>query len=193
MSPGMTSGCRLAAVRFSDGGDIDRLLETVARDLRADGVNVGGFLQREFPGEEGCCSIISLENLANGALERISQPLGIGSRGCRLDPRALAGLTGPLVRQLDSGIDLLILNRFGKGESEGQGFRQAIERAFDIGTPVLTAVRETYAEAWDDFGGGFATSLPAEPAPVLAWCRSVLSAGGQPAGPEDRHAAVLNE
>lgn len=53
-----------------------------------------------------------------------------GAKGCRLDPRALAALSGSLLGELDAGTQLLVLNRFGKGESEGHGFRAVIEQVF---------------------------------------------------------------
>ena len=105
---------------------------------------------------------------------RITQALGRGSIGCRLDPRALVELSGALLSELDSGVDLLVLNRFGKGESEGQGFRTVIEKGFQTGIPVLTAVRDTYAGAWAAFGGEISETLAPHPDSVLAWCRTVL-------------------
>lgn len=167
----------IAAIRFSGGDPVDGVLEQVVKELRHSGCRLGGFLQREIADDDGCCSITYLENLADGSMVRISQPLGSGSRGCRLNPHALAELAGTVLRDMEQGVDLLVLNRFGKGESDGHGFRQVIEKAFLDGVPVLTAVRDTYAEAWNDFGAEFAVGLGLDTDQVVGWCRSVLPAG----------------
>jgi len=165
---------RLAAIRFDHGDAIDDLLEVAARSLQARGAKVCGCLQRETEDPGSCCNITYLEDVSGGARRRISQPLGAGSRGCRLDPRALAVISGLLLTELDSDLDFLVLNRFGKGESEGQGFRAVIEKAFDKGIPVLTAVREAYGDAWMRFTDGVAQLLPPEERAVLDWAAAAV-------------------
>lgn len=164
---------RLAAIRFKPEDGIDALLERVVRHLQAEGVKVSGYLQRESLDPNSCCNISHLEDVSDGTWHRISQALGSGSRGCRLDPRALADVSGLLLARLEADTEFLVLNRFGKGESEGQGFRAVIERAFDLGIPVLTAVRETYADAWDAFTDGSATLLPADAPAIFSWADAV--------------------
>lgn len=159
----------LAAVRFGDKDRIDELLETVARSVQARGCSVAGFLQRETPDGPGCCPATFLESIATGEQTRISQALGAGSRGCRLDPCALAGVTGHLLADLDAGTQLLVLNRFGKGESDGHGFRSVIEKACGLGVPVLTTVRATYEPAWNAFADGLGVFLVPEIAHVRQW------------------------
>ncbi len=168
----------LGVVRFADREPVDALLEAVARELRANGVHVAGYVQREIEDGDSCCALVHLENIADGRTSCITQPLGPGSRGCRLDPRALADLCGSLLAELDLGVDMLLLNRFGKAESEGQGFRTVIEKAFDKGIPVLVAVRGSYAEAWQAFGGAFADDLPADSEKIAAWCYQAIGDGG---------------
>lgn len=170
LSPGS-----IAALRFSGGEPVDTILEDVVGELRHAGCRLGGFLQREIADGENCCSITYLENLSDGTMVRISQPLGSGSKGCRLNPHALAELAGTVLADLERGVDIIVLNRFGKGESDGHGFRQVIEKAFLAGVPVLTAVRDTYADAWNEFGAEFAVNLPADAAAVAKWCRAVLA------------------
>ena len=72
----------------------------------------------------------------------------------------MAELTGPLIHRLGQGADVLVINRFGRGESLGAGFRAAIAFACETGIPVLTAVRKTYQEAWHEFTGGYYSALP---------------------------------
>lgn len=171
----------LAAVRYGKDDAIDALLEAVVRDLQARGARVAGYVQRESDTGAGCCPTTHLEDVTSGVRHVISQPLGAGAKGCRLDPQALAALCGELQARLAGGVDLLVLNRFGKGESQGHGFRVAIERAMLDGVPVLTAVHDTYLPAWLDFAGDYAASLAPSRAEVDAWARAALRRTEEPA------------
>ncbi|MET1416513.1 DUF2478 domain-containing protein [Roseibium sp. HPY-6] len=165
----MTQEKPLAAIRYSQGMDVDPAFDTFVDKLRTLGLRPAGFLQRQEPDGPGCCPVSHLEDLASGTKTRITQPLGSGSTGCRLDPGALANAAECITRQLDKRPDLLILNRFGRGEAEGRGFRPAIERAVDLGIPVLTAVKDRYIPAWQEFSVDLAEELAADPEQMLAW------------------------
>lgn len=159
----------LAAIRFEQG-DIDGFLTAIASALAARGLRVRGALQtRGAAGGECHCADMDLTTLHSGKVFRISQPLGNGSHGCRLHPGALAECAAQIEAELRDGADLLILNRFGRGESEGRGFRDLIGAAIALDVPVLTAVRPTYAESWAAFGGNMACNLPMRSDAVLAW------------------------
>ncbi|TDL78267.1 DUF2478 domain-containing protein [Palleronia sediminis] len=168
----MTEHAPLAAIRF-ETGDIDGLLAGIAATLTGHGLRVRGVLQsRGAVGGECHCADMDLTTLGSGRCFRISQPLGNGSRGCRLHPGALAECSSFLETELRAGADLLILNRFGRGESEGRGFRDLIGTAIGLGVPVLTSVRPTYAEAWAAFGCGIACDLPMRRDAVLDWAQA---------------------
>jgi hypothetical protein len=107
--------------------------------------------------------------LPKGPIIRISQSLGPGARGCRLDPEGLERAVG-LVSQSLSGLpDLLVVNKFGKHEAEGRGFRPLIGEAMLAGIPVLTAVNATNEAAFLTFSDGLAQQLPADLPSLLAW------------------------
>ena len=93
---------------------------------------------------------------------------------CRLDPRAVAELAGNLIAELDHMTDLLIINRWGFGETQGQGFRSAIERAIELGIPVLLAVRHDYLANWLDFSGEFSTTLPLQVDAIFDWALNAV-------------------
>ena len=161
----------IAAIRF-DSGDIDAFFSGIAQTLAGQGMRVRGALQTRGAESGEChCADMDLTTVGSGRTFRISQPLGNGSRGCRLHPGALAECSSFIERELYEGADLLILNRFGRGESEGRGFRDLIGKSMALEVPVLTAVRPTYADAWAAFGAGFACDLPMERAAVLDWIR----------------------
>ncbi|WP_113911486.1 DUF2478 domain-containing protein [Roseovarius dicentrarchi] len=159
----------LAAVRL-EHGDIDGFLGEIAQTLARTGIRVRGALQtRGAEGGECHCADMDLTTLGSGRVFRISQPLGNGSRGCRLHPGALADCSTFIEAELEQGADLLILNRFGRGEAEGRGFRDLIGKAMALEVPVLMAVRPTYQEAWAEFGDGLACDLPMTHDAVLTW------------------------
>ncbi len=162
----------IAIVRYAAGENIDQVLADVTEELKRDRLNVAGFLQREDDsGNSACCSDMYLEDIGSGGRFRITQSLGSGSEGCRLDPNGLIEAVSHMSGQITGDIDLLILNRFGKGEEEGRGFRPVIEAAFMLGIPILIVVRDNYFEAWRQFAGEEFASLPADKSAVLAWCR----------------------
>lgn len=165
----------IAAVRATTAVPVDAILAEVAAALRSWGLNVHGILQEECADSAGTKPITRLRDIADGTLIQISQNLGRNARGCRLDSQALAEAAVRLETTVESGADLLILNRFGRSEAEGTGLRSIIEGAIHAGIPVLIAVRDEYAVAWDDFHAGMGAWLPADVKAVLDWCRSTLA------------------
>ncbi|MDL2201122.1 DUF2478 domain-containing protein [Brucella intermedia] len=166
----------LAAIVAAKDVPVDQLLAGAAHRARQAGLRVAGFLQHRETGGEECCRDIEIEHIGTGVTQIISQALGSGSKGCRLDPAALADVAGALQTELDDGADMLILNRFGKGETEGHGFRSIIETAYARQIPVLTVVRETYVEGWNDFAGDCGVLLAPDSKAVLGWCDRVMEA-----------------
>jgi len=166
----------IAAVRFDEGVRIDALLEAVVRAVQSRGYPVAGYLQRETPDGPDCCPATFLEDVSSGVQMRITQALGTGSRGCRLDPQALADVSGRLLSVVQPSTDLLVLNRFGKGESDGHGFRSVIENACGLGVPVLTAVRKTYEPFWNEFAAGIGTFLKPDAKVVTQWALQSIAA-----------------
>jgi hypothetical protein len=170
----ITRTVRLAAVIYESGFQIDDFLTRAANLLRADPISLGGALQENGPGAAGLCSAMTLIDLRSQSRFRISQDLGSQALGCRLDTRGFTEI-GPLLDQtLDHDVELLVLNRFGKAEAEGGGFRSAFVRAIEAGIPVVTAVRSPYTEAWSEFHGRLAIDLTPDIGAVLAWCRNAV-------------------
>lgn len=165
----MTAQPILAAILADKDVPVDPLLAAVAARAAECGFKVAGFLQHRGPDTDDCCREIVIERLGSGVRQIISQPLGSGSRGCRLDPAALADVAGSLLAEMDAGADMLILNRFGKGEAEGHGFRAIIETAYARQIPVLTVVRDTYVGDWREFAGDCGVLLMSECGAVLNW------------------------
>ncbi|WP_370677830.1 DUF2478 domain-containing protein [Pleomorphomonas sp. PLEO] len=159
---------KIAAILYPPGTDIDALLAGVARDLSAAGIRVGGVVQtRDVGGAKG----MAVVDLGDGQIRSIAQNLGPLSTSCKLDTAAMAEIAGDLERQIDAGLDLLILSRFGKTEIDGGGFRSLFGRAMLAGTPLLTGVRDEHAAAWATFSGGLGATLPPDKNRALAWAK----------------------
>ena len=166
----------LTALSFArDDTLIDTLLAEAADALKARGLRVSGVIQRRGNGGQNggdgeChCAATDLVVLGSGAVFHISQPLGDGARGCRLDPGALAQCCRHLEEEVAQGCDVLVLNRFGKAEAEGHGFRDVIAMALERDIPVLAGVRNEYVEAWSGFGQELATVENVGREALAAW------------------------
>lgn len=115
--------------------------------------------------------------LPDGPTLRISQSLGIGSRGCRLNPGALEDAVGLVEASMAADCDIVIVNKFGKHEAEGGGFRSLIGLAVSLDIPVLVGVNTLNEPAFLDFTGGLAAKLPLSNIAVGDWlARNQLAA-----------------
>ena len=121
-------------------GDTDLILAQLAANLSARGLRCCGAVQinTECP-DAGPCDM-DVKVIPGGEVLRISQSLGPGARGCRLDPSALETAVGQVAARLDAQTDLLIVNKFGKHEAEGRGFRDLIGAALEMDVPVLVGL-----------------------------------------------------
>lgn len=163
---------RIASIMSEERGRTDRVLAMVAAALMAEDLRVVGVVQTNIdrPGRTHCDMDVKV--LPAGPVIRINQQLGEGAHGCRLDPGALEMAVAQVEAEFFGDIDILILNKFGKHEAEGRGFRGLIAEALSRGVPVLTGVNQLNAAAFESFAEGMAAPLEADPVPILAWCRA---------------------
>ncbi|MGC9370160.1 MAG: DUF2478 domain-containing protein, partial [Paracoccaceae bacterium] len=120
---------RIAAISSPASGETDRLLTETAQWLLDLGRVPAGVV-RSANGRVGrhACDM-DLQVLPDGPEIAITQDLGTGSRGCRLDPEALERAVFEVETRLAAAPDIFILNKFGQQEAEGHGFRDAIGTA----------------------------------------------------------------
>lgn len=157
-----------------EGSRVDDVLEEVARSLRRAGNRLAGAVQHNTEAGDRCRCDMTLEDLATGRRIDISEKRGPEARGCRLDSFALEDMVGRVTASLSMDAQLLIVNRFGKREAAGHGFRSAIESAIEMGLPVLSAVSRANLPAWAGFTASMDERLPVDIAAVLAWCERNL-------------------
>jgi len=153
-----------------EAGAADRLLAETAAALEAQGLRLAGAVQQNLDhGPERDCDM-DLRILGDeGPVIRISQSLGPCAEGCRLDTGALARAVGRAEAVLARGADVVIVNKFGKQEGYGRGFREFIASALAAGIPVLLAVPSDQLPAFRDFAGDLAE--PVMPGEAIGWCR----------------------
>ncbi|WP_029057681.1 DUF2478 domain-containing protein [Stappia stellulata] len=160
---------KIAYTMAQQRGDMDRLLAGVAEALAARGLRCCGIVQINSPDCDDRTCDMDVQVLPDGPRIRISQSLGPEARGCRLDVGALETAVGECGRRLDSQADVLIVNKFGKREAEGGGFRDLIAEALSLDIPVIVGVNGLNEAAFLAFSAGAAVSLPPRADKVLDW------------------------
>lgn len=162
----------LGFVTMNDSaGAADRLLADAAERLAAQGLRLAGAVQSNLDrGPDQACDM-DLRILGDdGPVIRISQNLGNCASGCRLDSGALQQAVGRAEAVLAQGADLVIVNKFGKQECYGRGFRDFIAQALAQDIPVLLSVPAEQLPGFHDFAGDLAEPVAA--AGLLDWCRA---------------------
>ncbi|WP_034490574.1 DUF2478 domain-containing protein [Afifella pfennigii] len=170
---------RLAYVFAHEPGDTAAAFFVLAERLQARGMRCIGTVEEapeRYRARHPCD--MALRVLPDGPTRPISQKLGAGARGCRLDPGALEACVSDTAARLSSGADLLILNKFGKLEEQGRGFRDVMAEALSLGIPVLAGVNALSHASFLEFSGGLATELAADPDILVAWAEPQLAATG---------------
>lgn len=150
-------------------GDLDQVLYKFAQDEMARGTHVVGVVQVNTDRADCPKCDMDVDVLPDGPTIRISQDLGAESSGCRLDPAALEQAVLEVGKRLDDKTALLILNKFGKHEASGRGFRDTIAQAMEMEIPVLCGLNGMNQIAFEDFTDGHAEQVDATPEALAGW------------------------
>ncbi|MBI6629770.1 DUF2478 domain-containing protein [Pontibaca salina] len=162
---------KFAYVTAAGRGKLDDLMSTVAADLQANGMRLGGVVkvpEEVCEGDHFCHS--TLQVLPDGPQIRITQDLGAEATSCRLDPGALANAVAEVENRANAPWDLLIVNKFGPEESNGRGFCEVIGAALERGVPVLVGVAVPHLDSFVQFAGDMAEALPPKLDELRDWC-----------------------
>ena len=161
--------CQIAAIVFDRNEDSYAPLEEFLDRLAERGVRVAGLVQ-EREDCEGCDGKdLWVRNLTTGRRFAIMQDLGASSESCRVDPSAIAVAARELGEAVKARPDLVVANRFGRLESEGEGMIAEIGEAVAEGVALMIAVPLRYLEAWNAFAGGLDRQLPPRLEAMEAW------------------------
>ena len=159
----------LAYVMTEGRGETDTLLTAFSERLLAQGYRVTGAVQINTDQPDLPKCRMDLRLLPTGQLVPISQSLGALSKGCRLDPAGLEQAVLHTEQGLEAGADLVVINKFGKQEVEGRGFRSLIGEALSQGVPVIVGVNAKNIAGFEAFAGEFAQALAPEVEALLHW------------------------
>lgn len=157
---------RIIAVVYPERYPVDQSLRKVADYVRTRGLRCAGFLQRDTlrPGQSRCDMV--LEDLMTGQAIGISEDRGACARGCRLDMSELLRAMSLARCQLTTRPSLLIINKYGRAEADGGGFRPLIADAIELDVPVLVAVPERNLASWREFSADLAVDYRADGHPL---------------------------
>lgn len=147
------------------------LFARFARELQERGFRVGGVVQEVLTDAAGAKIGMDAIELDTGRRIPLSRPSAdqIAGGVCALDLAGLAESTGPVRRAVDSGADLILVEKFGDQERKGQGLAEEIVAAMAEGIPTLVAVPVSALDDWRHFSGDMARMLPHEEAALWRW------------------------
>ena len=170
--------CDLAALVYEEGQDPDAILRDFAAELNASGRRVVGMVQT------GQCADSSLSAVLVHSSEvlLLAQPATFPGSGCKLDLGRLQDAAARVAGAMETGADLVIVNRFGKRERNGKGLSRVIERALDADIPVVIAVSSNSFADWIKFADGMSVKLRCDRASLDAWWNAVSARNSGLAG-----------
>lgn len=164
-------GRPILALAYSDGLQADRYLSEVGYRLRGEGIKVAGLVQlNTFVRDRTKCDM-AVEELFSGTILQLSEDRGRDARGCRLDRSVLSDAAGLLLKALESKPEILVLNKFGKVESEGGGLRDVLAAALDLEIPVLVGVPFRNIDQWRAFASDMAQECQVGSRAIETWLR----------------------
>lgn len=155
----MSATMPIIALTYTDSVQADETMRAIALRLLEGGWQLAGLIQHNTPrpGRSRCDMV--LEDLGGGGLVAISEDRGPQAQGCALELGQLLHAMEMARPALKAGPDVVLLNKFGKAESEGGGFRDLIAEALASGAPLVIAVPFRNLENWRVFCGEYALEI----------------------------------
>ena len=171
MTDSLPSASFAAAIYAAHTPDRAALAKFVAK-LRASGTRVGGLLQEALLDDEG--EVIGLNAVDVAANRRIpiTQPVP-NSDGCAFDVSALAETAAVIDDAVTRRADMIVVEKFGELEQNGQGLINEILQAIAAGIPLLIAVPEAALPRWRECSGDMGSILTFDEAAFENWWRCV--------------------
>lgn len=168
----------IASLIYKDGVYPGQLLEEAVRWLQEEGFRVAGVIQHDLARNDRSKCDMKLEDLASGKMIDLSEDRGDAAQGCRIDQQGLAEAAALIETSLQVGdVDLLVINKFGKIESEGGGLRDMVADAVMLGIPAIIGVPMRNIDAWNMFAGELHESIELERQALLDWIAVRLKRG----------------
>jgi len=147
------------------------LLADFAANVAARGWRVGGLVQRIVRGPQGYKRKIIATELDNGRKRTLATYPGDRTKesACGFDTAALAEATGAVRRAVEARADLIVIEKFSRQETGGEGLLDEILSAMAEGIPTLTLLSAEAVEDWTRLTGGLATLVSADRRALWRW------------------------
>lgn len=174
---------RIGFVSLPGRGATDACIADAVSVLHLAGVRLAGTVQTNFDRAKDHPCDMDLLVLPDGPIHRISQMLGAGARGCRLNGGVLEDAVMQVAGRL-AGAEVLVVNKFGKLEVEGRGFVPLIAEALERGISVLVGVNGLNLPAFLRFADGAAQNLAGAPVDIAKWVMGEPATTLQPCAAE---------
>lgn len=162
---------KIGAVLYTPETDDRNVLAPFAAELQRRGWRVGGLVQEIAVDDTGVRIGIDAVEVDTGTHIAINRPTAhhLKTKACSLDHAALTASTAALRRAIAEQVDLMVVEKFGEREQEGEGLAAEILAAAAEGIPVLVAVPAGVLDRWHDFTGGLSDLLPCTAAALWRW------------------------
>jgi nucleoside-triphosphatase THEP1 len=160
-----------AVVYTAETVDRKALLRFVEKQ-KALQTRVGGVLQEAIFDENGLIIGLNAVDIATGDRIPITRPVKKDG-GCGLDVSALVQTAAIINNAIDDRLDLVVVEKFGELEQNGQGLIDEILQTIAAGIPLLISVPESALPLWQDRSGEFGAVLPFNEEALRQWWQDV--------------------
>jgi len=164
-------GPRTAAIVLPDKESGRDLLAEFAAWAAGRGLRLGGLIQR---GHHDAVMV----DLEAGTNFPIMQNLGRDG-GCAIDTQAVAAASMVVRGAIERRRDLVVVNKFGALEAEGNGLADEMLMAMAEDIPLLTTVSVGRLDAWLGYCGGMCQLLPPDGAALRHWAERTVTASAR--------------
>ncbi len=160
-----------AAVYKADTRDRMALLKFVEKQ-KALHIRVGGVPQEALFDAEGAITGLNAVDVATNRRIPITRPVKNDDE-CGLDVSALAQTAAIISNAIHDRLDLVVVEKFGELEQNGQGLIDEILQTIAEGIPLLISVPEAALPVWQERSGELGTVLPFSEEAFQQWWQSV--------------------
>lgn len=159
----------IGAIVHESAEAADEQLQPFIQYLQEEGKVVLGVVQAPEEVSFAYRTQMGIINLNNGEFISIAQDLGKDNTSCCLDSEAVSNASHILKHAREQAPDLIVVNRFGKLEAEGEGFADEMLEIMSLGLPMLTIVATRFLEPWREFSGGLSTEIKPNLSDIKTW------------------------